>query len=74
MQFIPEREHMKAGKYVGLASPWDFEKGGCVCGWCECVCITDLNILSFEMTNFFFPLHSFACLAVSFQVCLPKKV
>lgn len=59
MQFIPEREHMKAGKYIGLASPWDLEK--CVCVY---VCITDLNIFSFQITNFLFPLHSFACLSV----------
>lgn len=43
MQFIPEREHMKAGKYIGLASPW--EK-------CVYVCITDLNIFSFQITDF----------------------
>lgn len=31
MQFIPERAHMKAGKYIELASPWDLEKRGYMC-------------------------------------------
>lgn len=37
MQFIPKRELMKAGKYMGLTSSWDMEQ------WYVC---THFNILS----------------------------
>lgn len=50
MQFVPEREHMKAGKYIGLTSPWNMEKWVCVY-----ICVTDFHILSFQITNFLFP-------------------
>lgn len=60
---------MKAGKYMGLISSWDMEQWWYVCGH-----ITDFNILSFQVTKFLFPLHSFACFYISFQVFLPKKL
>lgn len=41
MQFIPKRELMKAGKYMGLTSSWDMEQW-----WYVYAHITDFNILS----------------------------
>lgn len=67
MQFIPERAHMKAGKYIELASPWDLEKWGYVC-------VYVLQTLTYFSNNQLFVPTALLCLLVWFQVCLPKKV
>lgn len=59
MQFIPEREHMKAGKYIGLASPWDLKK-------CVCVCMYVLQTL----TYFLFKLPTFCSHCTPLLACL----
>lgn len=60
MPFIPKREHMKAGKCMGLSSSWHMEQWQYMCAY-----ITGFNILSFQVTKFLFPLHSFACFSIS---------
>lgn len=64
MQFIPEREHKKAGKYIGLASPWDLKWGG------VCVYYRPSRNL-FSNDQFSLP-TAVLCLPVCLSLCVQK--
>lgn len=72
MQFIPEREHMKAGRYIGFAFLWDLEN--CVG---VRVCIKDLHIfyfLIFKRQPFCSHCAPLLPCLFCFQLDLPRKV